>query len=75
MASQNIIAFQEKVDKNSSTQFMGVKSAKKAQREKQVKSENNVLQSLFDKNNNQMMAVEEACDPEFILWQNIGFTE
>ena len=22
-----------------------------------------------------MMTVEEACDPEFIIWKNIGYTE
>ena len=73
MASSNIISFQEKekVDKNSSKRSM-TSSPKKAQK---LSSEKNILQNFFKQDNNQMMVVDEACDPEFILWRNIGFTE
>jgi hypothetical protein len=34
-----------------------------------------MLQKFFSSHNDSEILMETACDPEFIIWKNIGFTE
>ena len=66
MASQNIITHAKQRSKDDNS------DKGKADQDAGV---TNQLQQFFEKKNEGDMLMVTACDPEFIIWKHIGFTD